>query len=281
MRKVEAMKNIKYCSFPETPKAALVCLLDRKVSAMAVAGGTLSAKTLPETIVNFVDLKKLPLKYIKKRAGDLVIGALATFDEIDNSRVVKAWAGGAISAAAARCSSQLIRNMATIGGNIARPHSFNIFPAVLLGLDAKVKILTKAGVKTCAFSNIYLPDFKYKPGRDCLILEIIIPAETKTWLCRFEKFAKTEASWEAYFTLFMAVKINGGSVKELRVAVGALSPKPFRAALAERALTGGKISPGAIDAAALELARDLDSARASDFKKEAAAGLFKRFLNGI
>ena len=272
------MNNIKYCSFPVTPKAALAELLSRGNEALAVAGGTLAAKTLSETTVNFVDLKNLPLNYIKMRGPDLVIGAMATFDDIDNSKLVGSWAGGVISTAAARCSSQLIRNMATIGGNIARPHSFNIFPAVLLGLDAKVKILCKTGVKTRAFADIYLADFKFRPGRDCLILEVIIPGKTGNWTCRFEKFAKTEASWEAYLTLFMAAEIDGGSVKEIRVTVGALSPKPFRARGAEKALGGAKLSAGVIGAAVLELERDLDVVRASEFKKEASASLFRRFL---
>jgi carbon-monoxide dehydrogenase medium subunit len=275
------MKNIKYYSFPETPKAALAGLLNRKAEAIAVAGGTLVAKTLPETAENFIDLKNLPLSYIKKRGKDLVIGAMSTFDDIDNSKLVKGWAGGVISGAAARCSSQLIRNMATIGGNIARPHSFNIFPAVLLGLDARVRLLTRVGEKTRLFADIYGADFKFKPGRDCLILEIIIPGKTKKWTCRFEKFARTEASWEAYFTLFMAALVGGGKVKETRVVVGALSPKPFRALAAEKALSGVKLSQGVIDAAALEFERDLDGARASGFKKEAAISLFKRFFSVI
>jgi len=275
------MNNIKYCSFPETPQAALAWLLNRKAEALAVAGGTLVAKTLPETVENFVNLKNLPLGYIKKQGADLVIGAMATFDDIDNSKLVRGWAGGTISGAAARCSSQLIRNMATIGGNIARPHSFNIFPAVLIGLDARVRILSKTGVKAYLFSDIYGGDFKFKPGRDCLILDIIIPGKTRNWMCRFEKFAKTEASWEAYLTLFMAASVKGGAVKEIRVSVGALSPKPFRALTAEKALSGVKLTPEIIDAAALEFARDLDGARASEFKKEAASSLFKRFLNGI
>lgn len=275
------MKNIKYCSFPETPREALAGLLNRKAEAMAVAGGTLAAKTLPETVVNFVDLKKLPLDYIKKRGADLVIGAMTTFDAIDNSKLAKGWAGGTISGAAARCSSQLIRNMATIGGNIARPHSYNIFPAVLLGLDARVRVLTRAGVKTYPFAAIYGADFKFKPGRDCLILEVIIPGGTKNWTCRFEKFARTEASWGAYLTLFMAVSVKAGAVKEARVSVGALSPKPFRALAAEKVLSGASLSAGVIDAAALEFERDLDGVRASGFKKEAGVSLFKRFFNGI
>jgi CO/xanthine dehydrogenase FAD-binding subunit len=168
--------------------------------------------------------------------------------------------------------------MATIGGSIARPHSFNVVPPVLLGLDAKVRVLTRTGVKTIPFSALYQAEFRFRPGRDSLILEIIIPDKTRNWVCRFEKFAKTEASWEAYLTLFMGVWMKAGVVKELRVAVGALSPRPFRAESAERALSGAKLTPVSIDAAVLELGLDLDAARAGEFKKEVAVSLFRRFI---
>jgi len=275
------MNNIKYCSFPETPKAALAALLDRRAEAMAVAGGTLVAKTLPDSVTHFVGLKKLPYRHIVKRGGDLVIGALASFDDIDRSRLTRGWAGGVLSMAAARCSSQLIRNMATIGGNIARPHSFNIFPAVLEGLDAGLRIISRSGIRTVPFSAVYLPDFRLKPGRDCVILEIIIPGKTRNWLCRFEKFARTETSWEAYFSLFMAAGVKAGVVREARVAVGALSPKPFRALSAEKFLRGRALSSASAAEAALELERDLDQLRAGDFRKEAAAALFGRFISSL
>ena len=70
-------------------------------------------------------------------------------------------------------------------------------------------------------------------------------------------------------------------MQEARVSVGALSPHPLRALAAEKALAGGKLSAGVIDAAALELGRDLDAVRASDFKKAVAASLFGKFLNDV
>lgn len=276
------MNNIKRYSYPRTPKEALGVLLDKKASAIAVAGGTLVAKTLPGTAETYLDLRNLPLSYIRKRGADLVIGATATFDEIDNSKLAQCWAGGVISHAAARCSSQLIRNMATIGGNIARPHSFNIFPAVLLGLDAKVKLLSKTGVKTMPFSELY--GSGAAAGKDSLILEVILPGKTKNWVCRFEKFAKTEASWDAYLAIFIGIQRSGGTVSEARIAVGTLSPKPFRAASAEQILAGAKLNPGVIEEACVELGRGLDAAhppKADEFKKQVAASLLKRFLESL
>jgi len=271
------VKNIKYYAYPSTVKEALAVLLNKKYKAMALAGGTLVAKTLPDTVETYLDLKNLPIKDIKLQAGNLVIGSGATFDEIDRSKLCRSWAGGVIAAAAAKCSSQLIRNMATIGGNIARPHSFNIFPVVLLGLDARVRLQTKKGAKLIDFQDLYTSGLGLRPGLDSLIMEIIIPAKTRKWKCEFIKLAKTDSSWESYITLFFSAEKKGKSVTQARVSVGALSPRPFRAPETERAMLAGDEAP----AAAAVFAAELEAAKAGEYRSSAASSLFKRFLNSI
>ncbi len=266
------MKNIKYYAFPAGIKAALTLLLNKKYKAMALAGGTLVAKTLPDTVDTYLDLKNLPIKGIKFSGGGLVIGAGATFDMIDRDRLCRGWAGGVISSAAAKCSSQLIRNMATIGGNIARPHSFNIFPVVLLGLDAKVRLQVKGGTKLLDFSALYTAGLR--PGLDCLITEIVIPAKTKKWKCEFVKLAKTKSSWESYITLFFAAEKKGKAVTQARVAVGALAPRPFRSPAAEKALLSGASPAGAF-------AADLNAVRAGEYREAAAVNLLVRFVKSL
>ena len=268
------MKNIKYYARPSSVKDALALLLDRKYKALALAGGTLVAKTLPDSVETYLDLKDLPLKGIKLQGGNLVIGAGATFDEIDRDRLCRGWAGGIVSAAAAKCSSQLIRNMATIGGNVARPHSFNIFPVVLLGLDARVRVQAKGGSRLLGLEELYAAAPLLRPGSNCLITEIVIPAATKKWKCEFVKLAKTDSSWESYVTLFFAAERRGKALSRARVAVGALSPRPFRAPAAEKALLAGEDPARAF-------AADLDAARAGDYVSAASASLLARFAAAI
>lgn len=268
------MKNIKYYAFPSTTKEAVALLLNKKYKAMALAGGTLVAKTLPATVETYLDIKNVPIKGIKLQGGNLVIGAGATFDEIDRSKLCRGWAGGVIAEAAAKCSSQLIRNMATIGGNIARPHSFNIFPVVLLGLDAKIRLAARGGSRLVDFQDLYSSGLGLRPGLDSLITEVIIPAKTKKRRCEFIKLAKTESSWESYITLFFSAEKKGKAVTQARVVIGALSPKPFRAPEAEAALLSG----AGPEAAAKAFAAELEAARAGEYRSSAASSLFKRFI---
>lgn len=268
------MKNIKYYACPASVKDALALLLDKKYKAMALAGGTLVAKTLPDAVETYLDLKNLPIKAIRLQGGDLVIGAGATFDDIDRDRLCRSWAGGVIAAAAAKCSTQLVRNMATIGGNIARPHSFNIFPVVLLGMDAKVRVQAKSGSRLLPLEELYAASPLLRPGVNCLITEIVVPAATKKRKCEFIKLAKTESSWESYITLFFSAERKGKALSQARVAVGALSPKPFRAPAAEKALLAG-------EAADKAFAADLDAARAGEYCVSAASNLLRRFAASV
>ncbi|KAF0126202.1 MAG: aerobic-type carbon monoxide dehydrogenase middle subunit CoxM/CutM-like protein [Elusimicrobia bacterium] len=274
------MNNLRKCVFPDNLNAALTALGDRKSLPFALAGGTLSGKNIGPETVTLVDLKRLPLAAIKTTAAGLSIGALATFDEIENSRVVKGWAGGVLCAAAAKCSSQLVRNMATIGGNIARPNAFNVFPPLLLALDAKVTVAWKGVAKTFPLAGLYDGTLKKIPGRDCLITGIILPAASKGLKCAFEKFARTESSWESYITLAMCAEVKKGVIKSARIGIGALSAVPVLAPKAAAALTGE--TPGEAAGKAAALAGDLAGMRISpksvEFKKEVAAALLRRFV---
>jgi CO/xanthine dehydrogenase FAD-binding subunit len=279
------VNDLKKCVFPADLNSALAALSDRKSSPFALAGGTLSGKNIGPETGSLVDLKRLPLSAIKTTAAGLSIGALATFDEIENSKALKSWAGGVLCAAAAKCSSQLVRNMATIGGNIARPNAFNVFPPLLLALDAKVKVAWKGGSRTLPLAGLYDGTLKRTPGRDCLITEVILPASSKGLKCAFEKFARTESSWESYITLAMCAEVKKGVIKSARIGIGALSAVPALAPKAAAALAGGSPGEAAGKTAAAALAGDLAgmriSPRSMEFKKEVAAALLRRFVASL
>ncbi len=92
-------------------------------NALAIAGGTDLLGLAKEGIVRVervVNLKSIPdLDYIREVNGDLRIGALARLADIASSPVVQAKAG-ALAQAAAVVASPQIRNMGTLGGNLAQ-----------------------------------------------------------------------------------------------------------------------------------------------------------------
>lgn len=279
------MKNIQFYAFPKNLKELSSMFFNRNGNSIAAAGWTLLSKTLPHEITIVIDLKNLPLRYIKIKNKNLVIGALATFDDIDHSPIAQKWAGGILSDVASKCSSQLIRNMATIGGNIAKLHSFNLFPGVLLSLDAKIRVLTKTGIKIFEISNIYKNDFNYNFGRDSIITEIIIPSKTKKWKCFFEKIAKTHSSWQSYANITYAVEIKNKKILNFRFIVGALLPKPIRFESVENIICGNLVSGIKVEESLKCLKEELGkihlAGKIADYKKEVILAVFRRITNSL
>ena len=262
------MKNIKHYAFPSEIEDAMAILLDEDYKALVMAGGTLVGKTIPASAETYLDIRNLPLKEIKEKDGRLSIGACATFDEIDNSPLCREWAGGIISQAASKCSSQLVRNMATMGGNIAKPHAFNIFPLLLLGMDAEVVVATGEGQKTLKYAD--LPDHKeLNPGANCIILEVLFPAETKGKKYEFIKLAKTNSSWESYVNLFLS-----NDKDNPKFVVGALTPRPFNAEKACKAYREN----APVEEVLATFKTEAEAAKGPGYRAEAATNLLRRFL---
>jgi len=100
-------------------------MLAANKNSAVIAGGTdllgvIKSDIIPDFPSAVVNIKTIPnLDYIKVDAGVLKIGTLATLDVIANSATVQgSWP--ALSTAAARVSSSILRIMGTIGGNICQ-----------------------------------------------------------------------------------------------------------------------------------------------------------------
>ncbi len=262
------MNNIKYYAFPSSVADAMNILLNRKYKALVMAGGTLVGKAIPATAETYLDIRNLPLKDIKVKGGKLVIGAAATFDDIDNSELCREWAGGILSQVASQCSSQLIRNMATIGGNIARPHSFNMFPVVLMCMGAEVMLETKNGKILVPYASLS-QNKNLKPGENCIILEVLLPKKTKTQTFEFIKLAKTKSSWESYVTLCFS-----NEKKNPKFVVGALTPRPFCAVEAEKAFAKGATAEEILQ----KFTAAIEAVKVTGYRAEAATNLLRRYL---
>jgi len=270
------VKNLKMVYFPFDVREATRILGEKNV--FVIAGGTLAHKTLPSQTEILLDIKKCGLNYIKTDSKNLYIGAGTTFDEMDNSPLCQRFFGGIISRAASSCSSQLVRNMATLGGNIARPHSFNVFPPVLLALDANVKIVSKNWKKIVPVESVFSAEFSRKMGSEILMEEIIIPLKFNG-VTEFVKFSKTKSSWDSYLNAAFAALIKNGKFLKAKISFGALSPVPVQLKNTSNWLKGKRIKDIDINFALNLFAENLvNLVRVSDFKKDIAVVFFKRFV---
>ena len=193
-----------------------------------------------------VDLKKIPsLSGIRESCdGSLTIGALTTMREIETSPVIRK-KYPFLAQSAAEVGSIQIRNRATIGGNMANATpSADVAPALLV-LNAKVKISRSGGEKI-----VLLEEFFVGPGKTIMepgdiLTEIVIPPAPPDFRGEYIKFSPREMMDLAYVGVAVGVVVDGSRkiCRDVRIALGAVSPTPIRARKAETLMLNQEITP--------------------------------------
>src|ERR1039457_413846 len=130
---------------PANVRQALRLLSSGKGQARLVAGGTDVVVEGDDTVRFLIDITRAGLSYIRHRGTACVIGATTTMAELEESDVIRALAGGLLSRAARPCGSVPIRNLATLGGNMANGSPAADMATPLLVLDAAVVMMDSKG----------------------------------------------------------------------------------------------------------------------------------------
>ncbi|MFH0941171.1 MAG: FAD binding domain-containing protein [Candidatus Omnitrophota bacterium] len=166
------LKDFKYYT-PATLKEALG-LLQNASYPLVLGGGTFSLNHLKKTAkypTDVVGLKKVSaLRGIKDSKGVVAIGAMATMAEISASGVIRKNFPSLVEACS-KLATTPIRNMATIGGNIASRFFWVDLPAVLISMSAKVSIATKRKEKVVSIQEF----LGSKPPKKFILTKVIIP----------------------------------------------------------------------------------------------------------
>ena len=173
---------------PDTVREALRLLQNGKNRARFVAGGTDLVVEADRSTRILIDITHAGLSYIRRKGQACVIGATTTMATIENSPTIRALAGGILARAAATCGSVQIRNMATLGGNLANGSPAADTATPLLALDAEVVLADAGGARKIPLTEFYSGLKKTK----ALILEVAIPAPPRGVRWSFQKLGRTE-----------------------------------------------------------------------------------------
>ena len=253
------MNNIKQFCFPTSAKEAASLINRLKSKAVVVAGGTRLSRALLPTVETVVDLADLPLKHIAADKKWLRIGALCSVAELEKSSLLGKWACGVIVKAASHWSNALARSMGTVGGNVARAHPHNNLPPVFLALDAVAVCTDGRREIIIPFAQLLEPGLMRELGTRDIVIEVRVPAETRTWSCACARLVLTKTSWEAYTNCVVAVEQEDGAVRRASVVIGSVLPRAVRLGKAEAALIGRSCGEAAACAAETAAAAELQS----------------------
>ncbi|RKT03335.1 xanthine dehydrogenase small subunit [Streptomyces sp. 3211.6] len=213
-------------------------LLRERPDAVVVAGSTdwgveVNIRSRRAPCVIAVD--RLPeLRSLHIGSGHIEIGAAQTLTEIERRL------DGAVPLLAElfpQFASRLIRNSATLGGNLGTGSPIGDSPPVLLALEASVVLAGADGereVPLCDYFTGYRQSVR-RPGELIRAVRVPLPLSPVT---AFHKIAKRRFDDISSVAVAFALDIQDGTVRKARIGLGGVAATPIRALAAEAALEG-------------------------------------------
>lgn len=228
-----------------------------------------------------VDVRAL-YRYVRvESGGEVVLGATSLISDIQKSEELRRADGGLLSSCAANFASRQIRNMATVGGNLASAvPSADIAPPLLV-LGARCILHGEGGTREVPLEDFFTGPRSSVLGDDMLV-EVRFPAIPAGSRCSFQKVGRVKGDI-ATVNAAAYVETGGGACSVVRLAVGAAAPVPFRATKGEESLIGKPLNGETILAAArlaAEASRPISDVRGSaEYRKEICRVLVERALH--
>ncbi len=185
-----------------------------------------------------VDINRVPgLDTIEERNGLLSIGGLVRETTLERSPLIRQ-RYPIIADTAEVIADPLVRNLATVGGNLAHGDPANDHPATMLALRAEVVARGPSGERVISIDDFFVDTFTTALAPDEILTEIRVPAPPPRSGGAYMKFERkvgdyAVAAAAAFLALDEARKI-------VRAGIGLtnVSYKPLRAEAAENALLG-------------------------------------------
>ncbi|HET6988897.1 MAG TPA: FAD binding domain-containing protein [Kribbella sp.] len=171
-------------------------------------------------------------------------------------------------------ASRLIRNGATIGGNLGTGSPIGDTPPALLALDASLVLVSRRGERVVPLADYFTGYRQTLKTPDELIKTIVFPLPLEP-LTAFHKIAKRRFDDISSVAIGYAVDVVDGVVRQARIGVGGAAATPLRARATEAALIGQPWTERTVREAAAVMAGEgtpMDDHRASASYRSAMLG---------
>ncbi len=245
---------------PGSIEEALGLLASKGEDAKVLAGGQSLIPAMrfrlaqPAVLIDIGGLAQL--EAIEEEGGWLVIGALARETALEESPMI-AESYPLLLDTAKVVADPLVRQRATVGGNLAHADPANDHPATMLAYRAEIVAVGPKGKRVIPIDEFFVGLFESALSPDELLTQIRIP---KPPAGSGGAYVKVERKVGDYAISAAAVQLTvaGGICRSIRIGLTNVSPVPMRATEAESSLVGAALTQAAIDAAARSAAEACD-----------------------
>jgi len=231
---------------------------------------------------HLIDIGKIPgLEYIKEEGGMLRIGGRTRESALERSEIVQK-RYPILADTAKVIADPIVRNLATVGGNLAHGDPGNDHPATMLALGAQVVATGPKGERVIPIDKFFLCLFRTALQPDEILTEIRIPAPVEGSGGAYVKLERKVGDYATAASAAYVVIGTQGFVERAGIGLTNLGPVPIKATAAEKHLTGKKPEAAAIAEAARLAAEatepSADRRGAVEYKREMARVLTGRAL---
>ena len=277
---------------PETAEEACALLVELGEDAAVYAGGTELLLLMKLGMLrprHLVDVKRIPgFSTISLDEGArLTIGAAVTHRTVEQSALVRARCP-LVGTVARHVANVRVRNVGTVGGNLAFADPHSDLATLFLTFDASVELQSPHGRRELPLDDFVLGPWETARTSNEVVASVKLtpwPGETHAAYAKFGVHERPTLAIAAMLRLAPGRSGHDGDrVAEARIAIGCVNPRPMRIAGAEARLTGASVTDlesatreaSDIAAAGVDPADDLYGS--ADYKREMVSVFVRRAL---
>jgi carbon-monoxide dehydrogenase medium subunit len=195
------------------------------------------------SIHTMVDITSIPeMNLLEIRGEDLYIGATVVLSQIAVSPLVVEHAR-ALSEACSLIGGPQVRNVATLGGNVAHALPAADGTIAMMSLDTRVMVASRAGIRSVPLQDMFLGAGKTALyTKEEIITGFCIPIRKQNQASAFKRIMRAQGIALPIINISTWLERRDDKICELRIAAGPSGPTPRRITAAEELLLGRNLT---------------------------------------
>lgn len=193
-----------------------------------------------------VDLNRIPgLDYIREERGWLIIGALVRESDLENSALIRS-KYPLLYETSHSVADPLVRNMATLAGNLAHADPANDHPATMLAYRGEIVATGTKGKRTVQADAFFTGAFRTALAPDEILTEVHIPSPSPR---SGGAYSKLERKVGDFATAGVAIQLSlgdHGKIQQIGIGLTNVGHKALRAVRSEEAFRGKEPNEGLV-----------------------------------
>jgi aerobic carbon-monoxide dehydrogenase medium subunit len=271
---------------PKTVPEAVAMLQQHGDEAKILSGGQSLIPMMKLRLARpgfLIDINRIAgLSYVKEDGGYLKIGGLTREADLEASPIVRSKYPILLDTAHVIADPQ-VRNMATVGGNLAHGDPANDHPATMVAVGAQVVATGPKGDRVIPIEEFFVSLFTTALQHEEILTEIRIPMPPPRSGGAYFKLERKVGDFATAAVAAQLTLDDKGACQKVGIGLTNVGPTPVKARKAEEFIRGKKLDETSINQAA-QLAADEsepspDLRGPVDYKKGLVKELTKRALS--